>query len=469
VRRRALKALLLGGGAALLLVVLGEAALRVRYGRADLPPDWNLLTRPDPDLGRRFVPGSRLDFAMLPGARGSIPVRINRLGYRGADPAPEKAPGTLRVACLGDSTTFGWFVREEEAYPFLLAAILRSRAEGRAVEVLSFGAPGHTTWRARTVLVKDALPLRPDVVVLAYGFNDGEPGGDEEARRAPDLLPRESLLAWRIRRLASRLYLGRWIASRLRLDAPRARPAPLLPERRVSPEGIEANLRWMIDRAARGGADVVLVHQNVPSPYGREAFRRVARETGVPLVEARSVLERGASPFPDASEQGLLPAGDGDLGAPALLVRARTEGEAYDVVGACSPPGSLRLDRLPLRDDGAAGDERAGDGIASLRVDGPFADSSRWVALVRSTEVFEIPDVVPAARAHFHELSLPAREGLRVTPVLPPAPAYSAVGGPRMPPDDVIHPNAQGHRALAEAIGEAISRTPAFSIWVEGK
>ncbi|MGH7149967.1 MAG: hypothetical protein ACREIU_04690, partial [Planctomycetota bacterium] len=44
-----LPALLLGGG---------ELLCRAKYGGIPLPPDWDLLTRPDPDLGRRFVPGS---------------------------------------------------------------------------------------------------------------------------------------------------------------------------------------------------------------------------------------------------------------------------------------------------------------------------------------------------------------------------------------------------------------------------
>ncbi len=47
--------------------------------------------------------------------------------------------GTLRIAAVGDSTTFGWGLSEEETWPAQLTAELRRR--GHAVEVLNAGVP----------------------------------------------------------------------------------------------------------------------------------------------------------------------------------------------------------------------------------------------------------------------------------------------------------------------------------------
>src|SRR4051794_14770683 len=40
------------------------------------------------------------------------PVHINSQGTRGPEFQPTKAPGTVRIVCLGDSRTFGWGLSE---------------------------------------------------------------------------------------------------------------------------------------------------------------------------------------------------------------------------------------------------------------------------------------------------------------------------------------------------------------------
>jgi acyl-CoA thioesterase-1 len=74
------------------------------------------------------------------------------------------------VAFLGDSLTSGWRLREEEAYPALVGRALAAR--GRPVRVVNAGVSGDTASKALARLPA-VLKLRPDVLVVALGANDG--------------------------------------------------------------------------------------------------------------------------------------------------------------------------------------------------------------------------------------------------------------------------------------------------------
>jgi len=105
-----------------------------------------------------------------PGAR--IPwgddERVNADGYRGPLLTVERQSATLRIATLGDSSTFGHSVAYEECYSARVGVLITERT-GRAVEILDAGVVGHSVrqglerWRT---LVR---AYRPDIVVAAYG------------------------------------------------------------------------------------------------------------------------------------------------------------------------------------------------------------------------------------------------------------------------------------------------------------
>ncbi|MGA0060154.1 MAG: GDSL-type esterase/lipase family protein [Planctomycetota bacterium] len=88
---------------------------------------------------------------------------------------PALAPAQTRVACLGDSITFGAQLedREREAWPVRLGVLL-----GEGFDVRNFGVGGRTLLRkADTPLVRTdawraALDFAPDVAVIALGTND---------------------------------------------------------------------------------------------------------------------------------------------------------------------------------------------------------------------------------------------------------------------------------------------------------
>jgi acyl-CoA thioesterase-1 len=86
------------------------------------------------------------------------------------------------VAFLGDSLTSGWRLPEAEAYPALVARALAAR--GRPIRVVNAGVSGDTAAQGLARL-PGVLELRPDVIVVALGANDGlGPGPLEEAEAA---------------------------------------------------------------------------------------------------------------------------------------------------------------------------------------------------------------------------------------------------------------------------------------------
>lgn len=128
----------------------------------------------DPRIGYRFHP-SQVRQVVGEDGSSSMPVRLNALGYRG--PAP-RAPGAfegVRVACLGDSFTFGWGVADGEEYPAQLDRELRARLPGAALEVSNFGVPGYNVWNSARTYTHVVRPFAPRVVVFGFFGNDLEP------------------------------------------------------------------------------------------------------------------------------------------------------------------------------------------------------------------------------------------------------------------------------------------------------
>ena len=107
----------------------------------------------------------RVLLARWPRLRPFLPAAVIAAGW----PACLAGEGPL-VAFLGDSLTSGWRLREEEAYPALVGRALAER--GRPVRVVNAGVSGDTAAKALTRLPA-VLKLRPDVLVVALGTNDG--------------------------------------------------------------------------------------------------------------------------------------------------------------------------------------------------------------------------------------------------------------------------------------------------------
>ncbi len=93
----------------------------------------------------------------------------------GAEGAAPGAPPSGVIAAVGDSLTEGYGVDEEKAYPALLEKKLR--ASGHDYTVINAGISGETS-SGTLSRVRWILTLKPDIVILETGANDGLRGID---------------------------------------------------------------------------------------------------------------------------------------------------------------------------------------------------------------------------------------------------------------------------------------------------
>jgi lysophospholipase L1-like esterase len=227
--------------------------------------------------------------------------RVNDAGFRGPELAREPAPGTLRIATLGDSSTFGYGVRWQDTYSARLVEELAAR--GVRAEVLDAGVVGYTAVQGLERYRHDVRPWRPDVVVAAFGavndgfddgFSDREKIAQERARGALDGLARA--LAERSRSA----QLAAWLAERMHGGDGAPRRARV---RRVSLDEFRAALAEFAQLADADGAHFVALSMPRRTDMEEErpelvlytrALEELAREERWPLVDARGAFRTAA-------------------------------------------------------------------------------------------------------------------------------------------------------------------------------
>jgi lysophospholipase L1-like esterase len=109
----------------------------------------------DQQLGWDYLPGT--------GWKGREQLTINSLGARGAVEFPaEPPPDKVRIACFGESFTYGTDVPDGEDWPAKLA-----RLDPR-LEVLNMGVGGYGTDQVLLRMRRDCARLRPRGVLIGY-------------------------------------------------------------------------------------------------------------------------------------------------------------------------------------------------------------------------------------------------------------------------------------------------------------
>ena len=150
-----------------LTLVLGEGLIRVYVWARGWTPNCYAadldLYQPHPTRGSEFRPGFRL-------RSGVFRIAVNRWGLRGPDISRTKSAGVTRIAVLGGSSVFGYFVSDGEEAARLLERSLDT--PDREVQVLNAGVPGYNLFQTCDRFEERIVPLAPDIVVLYLGWND---------------------------------------------------------------------------------------------------------------------------------------------------------------------------------------------------------------------------------------------------------------------------------------------------------
>jgi lysophospholipase L1-like esterase len=238
-------------------------------------------------------------------------ISTNSQHLRSVDPLQSlkpKQPGTIRIVCLGDSVTFGyrvpavWPDRPTEydpewlPYPMLLEKHLRAANPGRNIEVVTMAVPGYTSHQGLAWLRRDVDQLRPDLLILSFGWNDVS-FSDASDREAINTGRRAVGIRWLMDTSQAFAHATRWLRSREPAATTIRKPVT-----RVSEQEYLNNFREFIQLARGKGAGIIIL----AAPYRdrttnppeaalmiryRAALRSLARQNDITFLEVLELTE----------------------------------------------------------------------------------------------------------------------------------------------------------------------------------
>lgn len=212
---------------------------------------------------------------------------VSTNSYRMRGKAEPPADGRRRILAIGDSTTFGLGVDDAEAWPAQLERLLN--AQGLPAAVFNGGVTGYSAYQGLRYLEKYGLPLRPDLVIATFGYNDAQSWTENsDLLQAsltqpiePDNAPIKLLgFLQHVQRLARRLVITEFVG------------APVRP--RLDAGEFRSMLARIHERCGRVGAKLVLISwpeaaqisEKDPAPRHYQAeIKTLAAERGIPLID----------------------------------------------------------------------------------------------------------------------------------------------------------------------------------------
>lgn len=379
----------------------------------------------------------RLDLAW-PG-RAGVSVQTNHHGLRMRSVLTEKEPGVFRVACLGDSNTFGWAVAESACYPRVLEGLLRAAHPGRRIEVLNFGVPGAGSLAVANLAEHELGAFEPDVVIVSVGFNDSawrEGMTDAERFRA----------RWwtRARAWIRGSYFARLIEDQVHSHREASRvPGPL--RRRATAAEFARNLRRIADLGRGMGAEVAFMNACFPSKFAARGMEAVSAELGVAYVDAVAHLAaRDAAASEVTREVGDWPAAEGASARVRFRLLESGGARAQRMQLVSLDPEALRLsapslllemERVPAPGEGWIVEHEL-----------PAGQEFEF-AFTADLEPRRSTTLAAAKSLHYYSLRVGASDEV----LEPPAYVLGEYPGRRFMVDN-MHPNEEGHALMARLL-----------------
>ncbi len=235
-------------------------------------------------------------------------VSTNAEHLRADHPIKAKAPGAIRIVCLGDSVTFGyrvppvWPERPTDydpsllPYPMLLEKHLREANPGREIEVIAMAVPGYSSHQGLAWLKRDIDWLAPDLVTVSFGWNDASfsdvPDRDSMRVNWPVVLTRRV-----IDHSQAFAHATNWLRSKAGSAPARRNPVP-----RVSEQEYLDNMTQIVKLARERGAGVIVIgapyRDRVTNPAEaelmigyRSALRLTVQRMNIHFLEIRELTE----------------------------------------------------------------------------------------------------------------------------------------------------------------------------------
>ncbi len=282
----------------------------------------------------------------------SAQSRITRPEYARLDHAVQRFParkpeGSLRVFCLGGSTTAGWPAPRKASYPLWLRAMLADALPGRRVEVINAGLHGTDSTRDLSV-AREVLRYRPDVMILWTGYNDYQMHFLRKNLRG------SAGIAWRVHGFLaprSRLYAAALALSRKKAASQWTRTAATLDdvEQDALVRNFAANLDSILRESRASGVKVVLL----TLPFN-PAFPSKGPEYTRTLVRINAAIKQAAArektPLLDLSAEKGLTADYVDHVHPSPRGYGRIARRLTSAVCAAAKT-SCRMERLRADED----------------------------------------------------------------------------------------------------------------------
>jgi lysophospholipase L1-like esterase len=125
-----------------------------------------VLYEPFGDFGYRQRPGLAQQY--FNGTRSEW----NTMGYRGPVVALAKPQGTYRIVLLGESTTEGFGVGNDETIDAHMRKVLPDSYPGVCFEVVNLALGGYDSYQIYERMRADGLRLNADLVIIHSGIND---------------------------------------------------------------------------------------------------------------------------------------------------------------------------------------------------------------------------------------------------------------------------------------------------------
>lgn len=247
----------------------------------------------DHDLFWRLRPNQTITSQFFEGRT----YNINSLGLRGYKVPPKS--NKIRVLVLGNSCTFGWGVTLNETYAEQLGQSLGDR-----FEIINGGIPGYTSYQGRIFFERELVDLKPDYVLMMFGWNDHWAAANQIADKDQKFPP---AFVISIQNFLARFHSYR-LLKRLLINSTDPDVATMFdrenPVYRVSVSDFSRNLTTICTIAREHGATPIVLTAPIPSAnyylpvksdfqknlllyhnFYNEMARQTASEDGVTMVD----------------------------------------------------------------------------------------------------------------------------------------------------------------------------------------